>query len=100
MALRYRSEAPYELVAVSVDEQSAIRHRELFGRLAWDASLADAASVLDRLARARGGQAYHIADREFRVLVDLEHGEEACELLKQELEVYDDLIFTVNVDER
>ena len=80
LALRQRLEQPCELVAVSVDERSAIRHRELYGRLAWDASLADAASVLDRLARAHGGQAYHTADREFRLLVDLEQGEEACEL--------------------
>jgi hypothetical protein len=100
LALRQRLEQPCELVAVSVDEQSAIRHRELFGRLAWDASLADAASVLDRLARDHGGQAYHTDDREFRVLVDFQHGEEACQLIKQEMEIYDDLIFTVDLDER
>lgn len=100
LALRQRLQEPCELVAVSVDEQSAIRHRELFGRLAWDASLADAASVLDRLARDHGGQAYHTDDREFRVLVDFHHGEEACQLIKQEMEIYDDLIFTVDLDER
>lgn len=100
LALRQRLEEPCELVAVSVDERSAIRHSELYGRVAWDAALADAASVLDRLARTRGGQAYHTADHHFRVVVDLDHGEEACDLIRQELEIYDDLIFTVNLADR
>ena len=97
LALRHRLQQPCELVAVSVDEQSAIRHRELFGRLAWSASLADVAAKLDRLARAHGGQAYHTADREFRLLVNAEDVEPTRELAETALEDYDGLIFSVSV---
>jgi hypothetical protein len=96
-ALRHRLEQASRLVSVGVDEQSAVAHRELFGRLAWDASLADAAGVLDRLARAHGGQAYQTDDREFRLLVDADHAEQACELAETALEEYDGLIFHCSV---
>ena len=91
---------PAKSAAVSVDEQSAIAHRELFGRLAWNASLANAASKLERIARAHGGQAYQTDDREFRLLVDSENAEQTCELAEGALVDYDGLIFRVSVVER
>jgi hypothetical protein len=100
LALRHRLQQPCELVAVSVDEQSSIAHSELFGRLAWTASLADLAAKLDRLARAHGGQAYHTADREFQLLVDAEDAEPTRELAETALEDYDGLIFSVSVVRR
>lgn len=100
LALRYRLEQPCELVAVSVDAQSAIAYRELFGRLAWDASLAGAASVLDRLARAHGGQAYQTGDKEFRLLTDLDQAELAQDQAAEALEEYDGLIFRVSIAQR
>jgi hypothetical protein len=100
LALRQRLEQPVALVRVVVDGHSAIAHRELFGRLAWNASLADAASTLERLARAHGGQAYQTDDREFRILVDLDNAEQACELAEEALVGSDGLVFRVSVVER
>jgi GGDEF domain-containing protein len=100
LALRQRLAQPAALVRVTVDGHSAIAHRELFGRLAWNASLADAASTLERLARAHGGQAYQTDDREFRLLVDSENAEQACELAEGALVDYDGLIFRVSVVEQ
>jgi hypothetical protein len=100
LALRRRLEQPAELVQVTVDGQSAIACRELYGRLAWSASLAQTASVLDRLARGHGGQAYHTADREFRLLVDADAAEQACELAEDALIDNDGLVFRVEIARR
>ena len=40
LALRKRLEQPAAIVNVTVDGQSAIEYRELYGRMAWSASLA------------------------------------------------------------
>ncbi len=98
LALRNRNNLPVAVLRVTVDGQSQIEHQELYGRLAWAASLADAASALDRLARTYGGQAYHIDDREFRVLVDAGDVDAAHYELQERLSAYDGLIFRVDVD--
>ena len=85
LALCRRLEQPVELVLVTVDGHSAIAYRELYGRLAWSASLAQTAGVLDRLARAHGGQAYQTADREFRLLVDAGAAEQTVQLAEEAL---------------
>jgi hypothetical protein len=100
LALRRRLEQPVELVRVIVDGQSAIAHRELYGRLAWSASLAQTAGVLDRLARSHGGQAYQTADREFGLLVDADRSGQACELAEEALGDQDGLIFRVEIARR
>lgn len=97
LALRQRLEQPVQLVLVTVDGQSAISYRELYGRLAWSAGLAHTAGVLDRLARSHGGQAYQTADREFSLLVDAEEAEQACELTEDALIDQDGLMFRVEI---
>lgn len=97
LALRRRLEQPVELVQVLVDGQSTISYRELYGRLAWSASLADTAGVLDRLARSHGGQAYQTSDREFRLLVDADAAEQTCELAEEALADQDGLTFRIGV---
>jgi hypothetical protein len=85
LALRQRLGEPAALVRVTVDGRSVIAYRELYGRLAWSASLAQAAIVLERIARAHGGQAYQTGERELRLLVDLDQGEQACGLAEDAL---------------
>jgi hypothetical protein len=98
LALRRRLAQPAAIVNVTVDGQSVIVYGELYGRLAWSASLADAASVLDRLARLHGGQAYQVGSRCFRVLVDVDRVEQARELVMEALEECEGLVFAVVVD--
>jgi hypothetical protein len=100
LALRQRLGQPVELVQVAVDGQSVIEYRELYGRMAWSAALAQTAAILDRVARANGGQAYQAADREFSLLVDVEQAERACELAEQVLADEDGLIFRVSIARR
>jgi hypothetical protein len=100
LALRRRLEQPVQLVLVTVDGQSAIGYRELYGRLAWSASLAQTAAVLDRLARGHGGQAYQTADREFRLLVDADAAEQACQLTEDALAEQGDLKVRVEIARR
>jgi hypothetical protein len=100
LALRARQNQPAAIVNITVNGDSQIEHRELYGRIAWDASLADAASTLDRVAKANGGQAYQTADREFRLLVDADQAEQAQDLAAEALEEYDGLIFRVSIAQR
>lgn len=100
VALRNRLQQPAALVIVTVNGESQVSYRELFGRMAWDASLADAAAILDRLARASGGQAYQTADREFRLLIDAEEGEHASEQAERALAEYAPLLFRVTIANR
>jgi hypothetical protein len=95
LVLRERLARPAALVRVAVDEASAIEHRELFGRLAWSAALAEAATTLERIARANGGQAYHLSDRDFRLLVDADNAEQARDQTQIALAGNDGLIFQV-----
>jgi GGDEF domain-containing protein len=97
LALRQRLGEPAALVLITVDGESAIRHRELYGRLAWSASLAQSASVLERIARVHGGQAYQTAERELRLLVDAEEAEAACRLAEEALAEDEDLVFRVGI---
>jgi len=98
LALRNRLDEPVAILLVTVDGESAIEHRELYGRLAWSASFADAASALDRLARSYGGEAYQTDDREFRLLVDAADVDAARYAAQEELSGYDGLDFRVAVD--
>ena len=100
LALRNRQNQPVAIVDVSVSGESRISYQELFGRMAWDASLADAASTLDRVARAYGGQAYQTADRDFRLLVDVDQAEQTQDQAAEALEEYDGLIFRVSIAQR
>jgi hypothetical protein len=87
-------------VQVTVDGHSAIGYRELYGRMAWSAGLAQTAATLDDLARKHGGQAYQQADREFSLLVDTDQAEQACELAEQALAEQEGLIFKVSIARR
>lgn len=85
LALRQRLGEPAAIVQVSVEAQSAIEYRELYGRLAWSASLAHAAGTLERIARAHGGQAYQTGEREMRMLIDLNRAEQARQMVEDAL---------------
>lgn len=85
LALRQRLREPVAIVQVTVGAQSVIEYRELYGRLAWSASLAHAAGMLERIARANGGQAYQTGEREMRMLVDLGQAEQARQLAEEAL---------------
>jgi hypothetical protein len=104
LALRQRLADPVALVRVTVSEYSASDYRELYGRLAWSASLAQAAGVLERIARAHGGQAYQTGERELRALVDLDQAEQACRLIEEALADQDGgdggLLFAVELVQR
>lgn len=95
LALRARLEAPAATVGVVVDPQSQLKHSELYGRKAWEAALARAAAELDRIARVHGGQAYHVSDLAFALLVDEEHLDSVISQAEEELADYDGLIFRV-----
>ncbi len=95
LALRARLEAPAATVGVVVDPQSHLAHSELYGRKAWEAALARAAAELDRLARAHGGQAYHVEDLAFALLVDEQRLDTVASQAEEELADYDGLIFRV-----
>jgi hypothetical protein len=95
LALRARLEAPAATIDVVVDPQSQLAHSELYGRKAWEAALARAAAELDRLARAHGGQAYHVEDLAFTLLVDEQHLDAVVTAAEEELADYDGLIFRV-----
>lgn len=97
LALRVRQGEPAQLIRVRVDGESAIEHRELYGRLAWSAALAELASALDRVARSYGGQAYQADDREFRLLIDADKTQQARELTECATEEYGDLRIRIDV---
>jgi hypothetical protein len=100
LALRERLGRSASLVRVVVDKQSAVEHRELFGRLAWSAALADAANALERIATQNGGQAYQASNKEFHLLVDADRAEQAHEQAETALVDCDGLIFDVDVAEQ
>jgi hypothetical protein len=100
IALRRREQRPVALINVTVNGESAIAYRELFGRIAWSASLAQTAAILDNLAWAYDGQAYQIADREFSLLVEAAQAERACDLTEEALADQDFLRFRVSIAQR
>ncbi len=100
VALRQREGHPIELLNVTVDRESATAYRELFGRMAWSAALAQTAAILDDLARGHGGQAYQQADREFRMLVDATDAEQACELAEAALTDQEGMVFRIEIARR
>lgn len=100
LALRNRQNQPAQLVRVRVDGESAIKHREVYGRLAWSAALAETAGVMDRVARAYGGQAYQTSDREFRLLIDADKAAQACELAERATAEYDELTIRIDLAQR
>lgn len=96
-ALLERLGQPGGIVRVLVDQQSTVSYRELYGRVAWSAALADAAATLERIARAHGGQAYHPSDLEFRLLLPGPKVQDARELVEEALAGYEGLVFDVGV---
>jgi hypothetical protein len=100
LALRNRQNQPVAIIDVTVTSESRISYQELFGRMAWDASLADAASALDRVARANGGQAYQTGSKDFRLLIDVDQAEQTEDQAAEALEDYDGLIFRVSIARR
>ncbi|HEY7933600.1 MAG TPA: hypothetical protein VID48_07225 [Solirubrobacteraceae bacterium] len=96
-ALQERLEQPLGVVTVVVDERSMVGHRELYGRVAWTAALADAAGVLERIARAHGGQAYHPSDLEFRLLVPQGAVGDVRDVVDRAVADYEGLVFDVGV---
>jgi hypothetical protein len=94
-ALRTRLNEPTGVVEIGVDESCVAPHAELYGREAWSAALARAAAALEAIAQAHGGQAYHVSDFRFRLLVDEDRVVDAEADAERELGDYDGVIFTV-----
>ena len=97
LALRERTSRPAVLVHVAMDEHCATGHRELYGRLAWSAALADAAAALERIATANGGAAYQTGALAFDLLLDPGKDERAREQAEAMLADHDDLAFQVTL---
>jgi hypothetical protein len=95
LALRARLDTPTATIDVLVDPHSQLAHSELYGRKAWEAALARAAAELDRIARLHGGQAYHLSDLAFALLVDEDRVDTVVIAAEEELADYDGLIFAV-----
>jgi hypothetical protein len=95
LALRARLDQPAATIDVLVDPHSQLAHSALYGQKAWEAALARAAGELERVARAHGGQAYHVSDLAFVLLVDRQHVDAAAEQAGRELADYDGLVFAV-----
>jgi hypothetical protein len=95
LALRARLSEPTGVVEVAIDEGCVAPHSELYGREAWSAALARAAAALEAIARAHGGQAYHVSDFRFRLVVDEDRVADAEADAVRELADYDEVIFTV-----
>ena len=100
LALLERMSRPATLVRVFVDGDSATEHRELYGRLAWSAALADAAAALERIATVNGGAAYQTSEMDFHLLVDPTRAEQTREHAEAALADHDDLIFQVTLAEQ
>ncbi len=100
IALRQREQRSVELINVTVDRESTVEYRELFGRMAWSAGLAQTAAILDDLARDHGGQAYQRADREFSLLVDATEAEQACEQTEAALSDQEGMVFRIEIARR
>lgn len=96
-ALRVRLQQPAGSMSVAVDEHSHVSYQTLYGGMAWDAALSRAAAELDRIARTHGGQAYHVSDLRFQLLVDAGDVEAAAVAAEKELADYDGLIFHLDV---
>lgn len=95
MALRTRLDAPAATIDVLVDPQSQLAHSELYGRKAWEAALSRAAGELDRIAHLHGGQAYHLSDLAFALIVDEQDVDTAAFQAHEQLADYDGVIFRV-----
>jgi hypothetical protein len=96
VALRERLGQPTSRLAVYVDEHSAGEHRGLFGKVAWEASFADAGAVLEEVAHRFGGQAYQVDGLIFGLLVDRDRGADAHAELQERLSGRE-LVFDVRV---
>jgi len=95
LALRARLDTPTATIDILVDPHSQLAHSALYGRKAWEAALARAAAELDRIAHLHGGQAYHVSDLAFALLVDEQHLDRVVGAAEEELADYDGLIFAV-----
>lgn len=57
-ALRERLAQPTATLTIHVDRASVGEHYEVYGQIAWEASFADAAAVMEEVANRAGGQVY------------------------------------------
>jgi hypothetical protein len=85
VALRERLSQPTARLAVYVDPASAGEHREVYGQVAWEASFADAAAVMEEVANSAGGQAYQTDGHVFVLLLDPARAEDTEGELRERL---------------
>lgn len=85
LALRERLAQPTATVTIHVDQASAGEHFALYGQIAWEASFADAAAVMEEVANRVGGQAYQTHEYVFALLLDPTHAHDAVTELRERL---------------
>ncbi len=85
MALRERLAQPTATVRIRVDQTSAGEHYEVYGQIAWEASMADAAAVMEEVANRAAGQAYQTHEYAFTLLLDPTRAQEAVTELRERL---------------
>ncbi|HSZ14388.1 MAG TPA: hypothetical protein VK790_10185 [Solirubrobacteraceae bacterium] len=85
LALRRRFGYATSELTVVADTSEAGEYLELFGRISWQATFAEAAATLQEVAYGCGGEAYQCNEWEFCVVVDPDRAEEARAQLEARL---------------
>jgi hypothetical protein len=85
LALRRRFGYPTSELTVQADTSEAGEYLELFGRISWQATFADAAATLQEVAYSCGGEAYQCNEWAFGVIVDPDRAEDARAQLEERL---------------
>jgi hypothetical protein len=85
LALRRRFGYPTSELSVQADTSEVQEYLELFGRISWQATFADAAVTLQEVAYSCGGEAYQCNEWEFGVIVDRDRAEDARAQLEERL---------------
>jgi hypothetical protein len=85
LALRRRLGYPTSELSVLADTSEVQEYLELFGRISWQATFADAAVTLQEVAYSCGGEAYQCNEWEFGVIVDADRAEDARVQLEERL---------------
>jgi hypothetical protein len=86
LTLRRRFGRPTGELSVHADTSEAEKYLELFGRVSWHATFADAAATLQEVAYSCGGDAYECNEWTFGVLVDEDRAEDAGAQLVERLD--------------
>lgn len=86
LTLRRRLGRPTRELSVHADTSEAEKYVELFGRVSWQATFADAAMTLQEVAYSCGGDAYECSEWAFGVLVDADRAEDARAQLVERLD--------------